>query len=159
MPLKKEDLRALKSWRWPAEKARQWYEAQPWTLGFNYIPGYAVNFTEMWQSEAFDSKIIDRELKWAADIGFNSLRTIMQFLVWKHDRQGFLDRFDRFLEIAGKHRLTVMPCHFDDCSFTSASEPHITEPYLGKQKDPVPGCIASSFTPSPGHDTAQDKNQ
>lgn len=159
LPSNKEKLHTLKQCRWSVEKSRQWYDDQPWTLGFNYIPGYAVNFTEMWLKEAFDPKTINRELKWAAAIGFNSLRTNMQFLVWRNDRQGLLDRFDRFLDIAGKHSLRVMPCHFDDCSFTAPGEPHITEPYLGKQLDPVPGCIGSSFTPSPGHDTAQDKNQ
>ena len=152
-------MHALKKCRWPVEKACKWYNTQPWTLGFNYIPGYAVNFTEMWQKNIFDPKVIDRELKWAANIGFNTFRTIMQFLVWKDDNQGFEERFEHLLEIAERHRLKVMPCHFDDCSFTAPGKQHITEPYLGKQKDPVPGCIASSFTPSPGHYTAQDKNQ
>ena len=83
-------MHALKKCRWPVEKACKWYNTQPWTLGFNYIPGYAVNFTEMWQKNIFDPKVIDRELKWAADIGFNTFRTIMQFLVWKDDNHIYM---------------------------------------------------------------------
>ncbi len=47
---------------WPAEKAWQWYEQQPWLCGFNYIPATAINYTEMWQKETFDPKTIDEEL-------------------------------------------------------------------------------------------------
>jgi hypothetical protein len=29
--------------RWPAAKANQWYDAQPWPCGFNYVPAHAIS--------------------------------------------------------------------------------------------------------------------
>src|SRR5512137_1248403 len=55
--------------RWTAEKARAWADAQPWTLGCNYIPRTAINTLEMWQEATFDPLIIDEELGWAEDLG------------------------------------------------------------------------------------------
>lgn len=42
---------------------------------------------------------------------------------------------DRFLSIANKNGITVDPVLFDDCTF---GDPPVTEPYLGKQRDPIP---------------------
>jgi len=71
--------------RWPAEKAWAWYRQQPWACGVNFVPSTAANTTELWQAASFDEKTIDRELGWAARIGFNSCRVFVQYLVWKHD--------------------------------------------------------------------------
>jgi len=46
--------------RWSVEKANQWYQAQPWPVGCNYIPSTAVNQIETWQAESFDPQTIDR---------------------------------------------------------------------------------------------------
>jgi hypothetical protein len=40
---------------------------------------------------------------------------------------------------------------FDDCSFGGE------EPYLGKQKDPIPGVSNPSWTPSPGYKSVIDR--
>jgi len=68
--------------RWTANRAWDWYQSQPWLCGFNFIPRTAINSTEMWQRETFDLEIIDQELAWAEDIGFNSCRVFLQYLVW-----------------------------------------------------------------------------
>jgi hypothetical protein len=60
--------------QWSKEKTNQWYAAQPWIVGCNFIPSTAINPLEMWQAETFDSVTIDRELGWAADIGMNTCR-------------------------------------------------------------------------------------
>ena len=31
--------------RWSADKANQWYAAQPWPCGFNYVPAHAISYT------------------------------------------------------------------------------------------------------------------
>ena len=133
--------------RWTKDQAWDWYSKQPWIVGFNYVPSYACNTTEWWQEETFDLKTIDRELGWAADLGFNTARCFTQYIVWKNDPEGFKKRFDRFLAVAHKHGISIMPVLFDDCSFGWPPE---LDPYLGKQRDVTPGMILPSWTPSPG---------
>src|ERR1700687_3088026 len=35
--------------RWTEKRAAEWYSAQPWLVGSNYIPATAINELEMWQ--------------------------------------------------------------------------------------------------------------
>jgi len=139
--------------RWPEKKVWDWYKREPWLCGFNYVPSVAVNDTEMWQAETFDAATIDRELGWAQKIGCNSCRVFLQYIVWKSDPEGFRKRFDRFLEIADKHGIRVMPVLFDDCAFDSGRDP-----YLGKQDDPIAGVHNSRWVPSPGAKLVADRS-
>jgi hypothetical protein len=61
---------------------------------------------------------IERELGWASGIGFNALRTNLHYLDWRHDRDGLINRIDRFLDIAARHGIDSMLCLFDDCEFS-----------------------------------------
>jgi hypothetical protein len=141
--------------RWSGEEAWQWYQARPWLVGTNYLPSTACNTTEFWQAESFDVPTIRRELAIARATGFNTVRVFVQYLVWKHDPRGLAQRLAQFLEIAGANGLSVVPTLFDDCSF---GDPPVRQPRLGKQRDPIPGMIAPSWTPSPGLDTVADRN-
>jgi len=129
---------------WTTEKANNWYKNKGWIVGFNYVTSNAINSTEMWQSETFDPDTIQKELKIASQIGFNSCRVFLQYLVWENEQAQFIKNFDTFLEIAEKHNITVMPILFDDCAFSNK------EPYLGKQLEPTFGIHNSGWTPSPG---------
>jgi hypothetical protein len=128
---------------WTAIKANEWYAAQPWLVGCNYLPGTAVNDVEMWQKETFDPKTIDRELGWAQDLGFNTVRVFLNYVVWEADADGLKKRFDQFLAIADKHDIRVMPILFDDCNFAGRTAT------TGKQPDPVPGVHNSQWVSSP----------
>lgn len=141
---------------WSVEKAWDWYEKQDWLVGFNYVPSSACNTTEWWQGETFDPETIDREMGWAEDLGYNTCRAFIQYIVWKDDPKGFKKRFDRFLEIADRHGISVMPVLFDDCAFGDPVQP---DPYLGKQREPVPGMILPSWTPSPGKKLGNDPEE
>ena len=136
---------------WPAERAWQWYKGQPWLCGFNYIPATAINYTEMWQRETFDPKTIDEELALAEQVRFNTLRCVLQYLVWEHDPDGFKQRMDQFLAICHKRGIRVVFCLFDDCVFGPKHDP-----YLGKQADVVPGWYAHDWSPSPGWSRVKD---
>lgn len=130
--------------QWTVAKAWTWYQDAGSIRGCNYLPRTAVNSTEMWQAETFDPKTIDQELGWAEDLGYTSLRVFVQFVVWQQDAKGFKKRFGQFLDLARKHRLSVMPVLFDDCALAGR------EPYPGKQDEPVPGVHNSGWVPSPG---------
>ena len=58
--------------RWTPERANEWYAAQLWLVGCNYIPSSAINQLEMFQAATFDPTTIDRELGWARGLGSTS---------------------------------------------------------------------------------------
>jgi len=135
---------------WSVEKANEWYKKAGWRFGFNYVPSTAVNSTEMWQSESFDIETINMELAVAAETGYNSCRVFLQFLVWDTECDRFLTNLGKFISTADKHGISVMPILFDDCAFSNS------EPYIGKQQEPVPGVTNSGWTASPGSRIADD---
>ncbi|MDU2940254.1 MAG: 1,4-beta-xylanase [Enterobacteriaceae bacterium] len=136
--------------QWSKEQANRWYQQQGWMCGFNYLPRTAVNWTDIWQAETFDAPTIDQELGWAQDVGYNTLRINLPFIVWQHDRDGLISRIDAFLTIAAKHGFRTMLTLMDDCGFSG------DEPYLGPQKAPVPGKHNSQAAASPGRDKVCD---
>jgi hypothetical protein len=144
---------AVPAAKWSEEKAWEWYVKQPWLFGCNFVPSTAVNDTEMWQAETFDPKTMDRELAWAQGLGYNSCRVFIQYIVWRQDPTGFVNRFDRFLAIAEKHKISVTPVLFDDCAFDAGRDP-----YLGRQDDPVPGTSNARWVPSPGLKLVTDES-
>lgn len=138
--------------RWSVSDARAWYQDRPIPHGCNYVPSTAVNSTEMWQAATFDPLTIDRELEWAPEIGINSLRVFLQYLVWANDPAGQRERLDAFLTIAARRGLSTVVCLFDDCNFSGR------QPSLGPQQEPVPGVHNSGWTASPGHDRVRNQS-
>jgi hypothetical protein len=136
---------------WPAEKAHAWAKNHPWLAGCNYAPAYAINQLEMWQADTFDLAAIDRELAWAQDLGFTSIRVFLHHLLWEQDSEGFLKRIDQLLANAEKHKIGVMFVLFD-----SVWDPF---PALGKQRDPKPGLHNSGWVQSPGLAILKDPSQ
>jgi hypothetical protein len=137
--------------RWTPEAARQWYAAQPWLVGSDYIPSYAINELEMWQADTFNPQRIDQELGWAQSIGLNTMRVFLHDLLWQQDPEGFKKRVNVFLEIADKHHIKPLFVLFD-----SVWDPN---PRLGKQHDPRPGVHNSGWLQSPGAAALQDPAQ
>src|SRR5687767_340852 len=72
--------------KWTVEQANAWYAKQPWLVGCNFSPSTAINQLEMWQAETWDPVTIDRELGWAEDLGFTSVRVYLHDIPWKQDR-------------------------------------------------------------------------
>ncbi|MDR1817352.1 MAG: cellulase family glycosylhydrolase, partial [Puniceicoccales bacterium] len=107
-------------------------EKQPWLVGCNYLPATAINDVEMWQSTTFDPATIERELCWAEQWGFNTLRVFLNYVVWEHEPEVFKRNFARFLEIAARHKMRVMPVLFDDCNFSPLTAK------IGPQPQPIP---------------------
>lgn len=139
--------------RWSIERVGEWYARQPWIVGFNYLPRTAVNWTELWQAESFDLPTIEQELEWAQQIGFNAIRTNIQYLVSRDDAAGLHARIDRFVGAAARRGMRTMLCLFDDCAFSGR------EPYLGPQDDPIPGVHNSGAAASPGRAVVRDRSK
>lgn len=134
--------------RWTPGEANAWYMKQPWLVGCNFSPSTAINQLEMWQGETWDAQTIDRELGWAHDLGFTSVRVFLHDLVWKHDRNGLLRRMEQFLAMADKQRIGVMFVLFD-----GVWDPF---PKAGKQREPYPHRHNSGWVQSPGQEILKD---
>ncbi|QMW22408.1 glycoside hydrolase family 5 protein [Sandaracinobacteroides saxicola] len=136
--------------RWSAARANAWAAARPWYVGCNFLPSTAINQIEMFAADSFDAMTIDRELGWAAALGFNAVRVYLHDLLWTEDAEGFLGRLDAFLHIADRHGIAALVVLFDDCWH---------EPRAGRQPDPVPGVHNSGWARSPGRDTLLDRGR
>lgn len=134
--------------RWSEEKANQWYEETGWLVGANFNPSTAINQLEMWQADTFDPETIDRELGWAADLGFNSMRVYLHDLVWKEDPEGMIERMEQYLEIADSHGIGTMFVLFD-----GVWHPH---PEVGVQPEPTPHVHNSGWVQSPNTNVLAD---
>ena len=96
--------------RWPAARANQWLDRQGWLVGCNYLPATAINQLEMWQADTWDPTTIDRELGWAENLGFTSVRVFLHDLAWRQDRNGCIKRVDEFLnDLYGVHERVSRP--------------------------------------------------
>lgn len=137
--------------RWTKEAAATWYAGEPWLVGSNYLPAYAVNELEMWQPDTFNPKRIDKELGWAEGLGMNTMRVFLQDLLWKQDSEGFKKRIDTFLGICDKHHIKPVFVLFD-----SVWDPF---PKLGPQPKPRPGVHNSRWLQSPGAEALEDPSQ
>lgn len=135
------DCSARNGCQWTKEKAVQWYNSQSWIVGCNYIPSTAINQIEMWSANTYDSSQIDKELTWAEDLGFNSLRVFLSSVVWTHDAKGLKRRMDNFLDICSKHHIRPIFVFFDDCWNGKSA--------YGPQPAPKPGIHNSGWVQDP----------
>ncbi|MDX1935105.1 MAG: cellulase family glycosylhydrolase [Capsulimonadales bacterium] len=126
---------------WEPERAQEWGAHQPWLIGCNYAPAYAINQLEFWQEETFDPKAIETELDLAEGIGFNTLRVYLHDLLWR-DGAAFLSRLDTFLGIANARGMRTLFVFFDSCWYPF--------PLSGPQRSPEPGVHNSGWVQSPG---------
>lgn len=133
---------------WSLEKANSWYNEHKWITGANFLPSTAINQLEMWQAATFDSITIDRELGWAQNIGFNTMRVYLHSVAWRQDPEGFKQRMDIFLRIANSHGIKTLFVFFDDCWNPI--------PKAGKQPEPKPGVHNSGWVQDPGQPFSND---
>jgi len=82
--------------KWSKQQSRDWYDKQPWLIGCNFLPSNAINQLEMFQQESFDQQTIEKEVEWANNLGFNSLRIYLHDLLWKEDSRGFCNRLNDY---------------------------------------------------------------
>ena len=136
---------------WSIEKANEWYKEHKWISGANFLPSTAINQLEMWQKASFDPATIDKELGWAQDIGFNTMRVYLHSIAWKEDPAGFKNRMNEYLTIADKHKIKTIFVFFDDC-WNKKGLP-------GKQPEPKPGIHNSGWVQDPGDQDSKDPSK
>ena len=117
---------------WSKERIWKWYNERPWIRGCNYMSADCANRIDQWQSYGFEERLetTDRELELMAKTGFNSIRIILEFLVWDEEHDSFLERFDRYLDVCAKHGISCMVVLANDCMRPKSLENN----YLGEQK-------------------------
>ena len=132
---------AHKSPRWTEEQAEEWYGTQGWLVGCDYIPSDAINQIEMWSASSYNCELIDKELGWAEDLGFNTLRVYLSSVVYANDPQGLKNRMNDFLGICEAHSIRPLFVFFDDC-WNAVSA-------YGVQPEPKPGIHNSGWVRDP----------
>jgi len=130
--------------RWTTEQANAWYKKQPWMTGCNYQPATAINQLEMFQAATFDRATIDKELGWAQELGFNTMRVFLHHIAWTSDKEGFKKRLNQYLDISSKHKIKTILVFFDDCWNDKYA--------AGKQPEPKAGVHNSGWVRDPGTD-------
>ena len=103
--------------RWSPETAWEWYNARPWIRGCNFMSSDCVNRIDQWQALGFEEKLAtaEKELELASKTGFNAVRLILEYIVWKEEHDGFMARFDRYLDACYKFGIRAMIVFGNDC--------------------------------------------
>ncbi|MDR2472410.1 MAG: NPCBM/NEW2 domain-containing protein [Tannerella sp.] len=138
--------------RLTVERVAQWEKETGWLSGVNYIVSDAINSIAMFDKSSYNAELIDKELTLAEELGFNCIRVLVPYAVYADDPDWLLTTFDKFLSICSKHRITVMPTLFDDCTFDN------NQPKAGKQPEPIIGWYSSYWSPSPGKQMVDDES-
>jgi len=118
---------------WSKEKIWDWYNARPWMRGCNYMSADCANRIDQWQELGFDERFqtTEEELALMQETGFNTVRLIVEYVVWKEEHDGFMKRFDRYLDLCAKYGISAIIVLANDCM------PPKTElwkmPYIGPQ--------------------------
>ena len=137
--------------RWSEEKANEWYAAREWPVGCDYVPAYAGNQIQMWQTSTWNPAEIDKELGWAEELGFNSVRIFLHDKVWSADRDAFFSHVEQFLEIADSHGISSLVT-----LFTNGGS---RDRYVDEDIAPVPGIHNSIWAQTPGIEAVNDSTQ
>lgn len=137
--------------RWSESRAQEWFDKHGWVVGCNFVPSNAINQIEMWQGDSFSPELIERELGWAAGLGFNTMRVFLHQLVWEDDPDGYLQRIEKYLSIAHSHGIKTMFVLFD-----AVWDPF---PKLGKQPAPRHNVHNSGWVQCPGYDVLNDPSK
>ena len=127
--------------RWSEDKANAWYAQLPWMSGCNYTPATAINQIEMWSKDTYDPVQIDKELGWAEELGFNTMRVFLSSVVYKNDPSGLKKRINNFLDICSRHGIRPLFVFFDDC--------WAVDSHYGKQPAPKTGVHNSGWVQDP----------
>lgn len=103
--------------RWSKERVWKWYDKMGWLRGCNFVPSNCMGFLDMFQNYDYEEHIAcaDEELALAHELGFNSVRFLLNFNVWRMEHDDLLQHFDAYLELCQKHGMTAIVMLGCDC--------------------------------------------
>ena len=103
--------------KWSKERAWEWYNSRPWIRGCNYMSADCVNRIDQWQALHFEERIktTEEELKVMRELGFNSVRLILEYVVWEKEHDSFLERFERYISLLDEYGISAMIVLANDC--------------------------------------------
>ena len=103
--------------KWSKERIWAWYNSRPWIRGCNYMSADCANRVDQWQELGFEERLAttEQELALMAQTGYNSIRIILEFIVWKEQHDGFMARFERYLQVCAKYGISCMVVFGNDC--------------------------------------------
>jgi len=130
---------------WVFDKAtKKWSKnGDAWMVGANFVPSTAVNELQMWQVEDYDQATIERELGFAKDLGFNTMRVFLHNLLYDPSNPEVLfNSIDGFLNTTASMDMGIMLVLLDSC--------WNPDPALGPQPAPIPGVHNSQWVQAPG---------
>ena len=96
--------------RWTKEEAWAWQEKVGWMRGCNFIGSDCANRIDMWQSYKSEERLAtaEREIALCKDLGFNTVRLIVEFDVWLQERDSFMDILEKYIALCDKYDQKVM---------------------------------------------------
>lgn len=103
--------------KWSSERIWEWYNSKPWIRGCNYMSADCANRVDQWQNYGFEERFetTKAELLLMSELGYNSIRIIPEFIVWLKEHDGFMERFERYIDIAAKNGISCMVVLGNDC--------------------------------------------
>ncbi len=106
------------SGKWTKEQAWDWYGRQPWIRGWCGYPSNCVNRVAMWQEYGHTDVAAqeEAEFKLARGIGYNAVRAIIQFEVWRFEHDSFMKNLEEYIAAAARNGIKVMLCLGNDCT-------------------------------------------
>jgi hypothetical protein len=81
--------------------------------GVNFIPSYASSTYEIWRN--YDHEIVDRDLRLASDVGYNSVRLWLNSAAHEELGPRMVDRVEDALRLCAKYPLRAVLVLFDSC--------------------------------------------
>ncbi len=96
--------------RWTEQEAIDWYNKQGWLRGCNFIGSDCCSRRDMWQKYGREGHLetARRELAACRDLGFNTVRLIVEFDVWEQERPDFMDTLEAYIALCAEMGQKVM---------------------------------------------------
>ena len=126
-------MNTLARGQWMEDRAWDWYKRQGWIRGWCGYPSNCVNRVAMWQeyNHAEVARQIEEEFALAQSIGYNAVRAIIQFEVWRFEHDSFMRNLEEYLCSASRYGIRVMLCIGNDCTVPKSV---FTPVVFGEQK-------------------------
>lgn len=104
--------------KWSKERIWEWYHSRAWIRGCNYMSADCANRIDQWQAYQFEEhyETTKKELALMAELGYNSIRIIPEFIVWLKEHDGFMERFEKYVALAAQNGISCMVVLGNDCA-------------------------------------------